>query len=342
MTPAEQAGRGIAFARAALAGNPSDGYGGAVLAFAFADCRAQARATSETSATSEKSATSATSATSETSAMALSIDPPAELVAATVRRFARQYDPAARRTAIGWETDIPRGVGLGGSSAIVIATTRALCHLHGVPLEPHELASFALAVETEELGIAAGLQDRVAQAHGGLTFMDFSEEACAGSGGHGRYRQLDPRSLPPLLVAWRAEAAKHSGSVHAPLRERFERGEVGVVGCMHELGELARRAQAALRAGDTRTLAACVDGSFDVRRRMLALDPRDVAMIECARAHGLSANYTGSGGAIVAVCTDDERARRAAAAALERLGALTLVPTVTDAEGRAAPRFPRC
>ena len=36
--------------------------------------------------------------------------------------------------------------------------------------------SLALSVEREELGIAAGLQDRVVQAYQGLVFMDFSRE----------------------------------------------------------------------------------------------------------------------------------------------------------------------
>jgi glucuronokinase len=38
---------------------------------------------------------------------------------------------------------------------------------------------------------------------------------------------------------------------------------------------------------------------------MLDLDERHLAMIECARACGASANYTGSGGAIAAACRDD-------------------------------------
>ena len=53
------------------------------------------------------------------------------------------------------------------------------------------------------------------------------------------------------------------------------------------------------------SFAACVDGTFDVRGRMMALDPLCVEMIEAARGAGASANYTGSGGAIVAVCRDE-------------------------------------
>jgi glucuronokinase len=43
-----------------------------------------------------------------------------------------------------------------------------------------------------------------------------------------------------------------------------------------------------------------MDETFDLRRAMLRLDPRSVEMIEVARHHGASANYAGSGGAIVA------------------------------------------
>jgi GHMP kinases C terminal len=39
---------------------------------------------------------------------------------------------------------------------------------------------------------------------------------------------------------------------------------------------------------------------------MMPLDPRHVEMIELARGAGATANYTGSGGAIVAVCRDED------------------------------------
>ena len=40
---------------------------------------------------------------------------------------------------------------------------------------------------------------------------------------------------------------------------------------------------------------------------MMSLDPRHVEMVSVARAAGAAANYTGSGGAIVAVCRDAHR-----------------------------------
>jgi glucuronokinase len=292
MAPAEL-GRGEACARAALAGNPSDGYGGAVLALVLPEHGTLASARP---------------------AARIDVSPESRLVRATAERYVRELAPEAGGVAIEWSTSIPRSVGLGGSSAIAIATLRALCELHSVSLGRSELAELALAVETEELGITAGLQDRVAQAYAGLTFMDFAPDA-----GPDRYEQLDRGLLPPIVVGWHTGAGGESNVVHSGLRERFERGERIVLECLAELARLGRGARHALLARDTAQFMRCVDRSFDARRRLIDLDPRHVAMVECARACGAGANYAGSGGAIVAVCAD-ERQRQAVSRALAELG----------------------
>jgi glucuronokinase len=303
MQATDRVGRGVASARAALAGNPSDGYGGAVIAVTLDEFQARAVAHR---------------------AHDVAASPDSELVTATIRRFARDHCPEALASAVEWETSVPRGVGLGGSSAIVIATVRALCELHEVALERGELAALALAVEREELGIAAGLQDRVAQSYGGLTFMDF--------GPGGGYEPLDVGLLPPLVVAWRAGTSADSGIVHGNLRSRFDAGEAVVVDSMTHLARLARRARAALVAGDRAAFAASVDASFDARAQMMELDDRHVAMIERARACGAGANYTGSGGAIAAVGRNESH-RAEVTAALREIGCGT---APTGATGGAA------
>jgi glucuronokinase len=291
-----------AFARAALAGNPSDGYGGATLAVEIRDFRAEVEVEAATAARA-------------------SVSPDSELVGATVRRFAREHAPAATGTRVRWRTTIPRAVGLGGSSAIVVATVRALAELYGVHLEDTALAELALAVEVEELGITAGLQDRVAQAYGGLTFMDFST---------GEYQRLDPRMLPPLFLAWREEAGGHSGEVHEALRARYARGEPAVGAAMAALAGLARAARDALLAGAGDAFAVCVDASFDVRAALMPIEPLHAEMIDRARSLGARANNAGSGGAIVGVCEDDEH-RATVLDALAELGCGVIVPGVLPA-----------
>ncbi len=292
MTP--DTAHAAAHARAALAGNPSDAYGGAVLAVTLDGLSAEAFARR---------------------AQTLVVEPASELVEAAVRRFALELDAGALATEVKWRTSVPRGVGLGGSSAIVIAALRALCDLHGTALDPARMAELALAIETEDLGIPAGLQDRVVQAYGGLVFMEF--------GDGGAYERLASELLPPLVVAWRADAAQVSGEVHAVLRARLMAGDATAVAGMKELAEIARAARAALLAGDHERLARTADESFDVRRRLLVLDPRHVDLVERARALGAGANYTGSGGAVAAVCRDQAHAATVARA-LAELGCGTL------------------
>jgi glucuronokinase len=254
---------GSAHARAALAGNPSDGFAGAVLAVCLRDFAAHAEVVDSDTAASE---------------------PSSALVDAAVARFA--HGPCTVR----WRTAVPREVGLAGSSAIVTATLRALCATHGRALHPDELAAMVLAVEVEDLDIAAGPQDRYAQAHEGLVFMDFARP-------RPRIERLDPALLPPLYLAWRTDAAQSSHATHGGLRERG--GEPQVRAAMARLAGHARAARDALVAGDHAAFARAIDGSFDERAALLDLDPRHVAMVRAARAAGASANYAGSGGAVV-------------------------------------------
>jgi len=133
----------------------------------------------------------------------------------------------------------------------------------------------------------------------------------------GRYEPLDPGLLPPLVVAWRGDTSADSGVVHGDLRSRFDSGEQVVIGAMTRLASLAREARAALLAGDRTAFAAAVDASFESRAQMMKLDERHVAMIKRARACGASANYTGSGGAIAAVCRDESHRAEVTAALRE-------------------------
>lgn len=263
-----------AHARAALAGNPSDGYAGAVLAVTIPAFVARVTTTSPAQAPRPS-------------------DCP-ELITATLERFEREFGHTG--SVLSWETSVPRSVGLGGSSALVIATLLDLSERCSLELPPDALAELALSIERDDLGIAAGLQDRIAQSYGGLTFMDFGEPHA--------YERLDRALLPPLLVGWRAHTAASSGVVHSDLRARFEAGEPLVREAMRELASLACGARDAVLRGDVAALAACADGSFEVRARMLELDPRHVEMVEHARAAGAGVNYTGSGGAVVCVCRD--------------------------------------
>src|ERR1017187_5997786 len=103
------------------------------------------------------------------------------LMKAAVKKFheyARQNDRElhSKNFTLSFESDIPRLVGLAGSSAIVVATFRALMKFYEYEIPLHLQPQLVLSVEKDELGINAGLQDRVIQTHEGIVYMDFDKK----------------------------------------------------------------------------------------------------------------------------------------------------------------------
>jgi len=256
------------------------------------------------------------------------------LVKATVKKFAeycmrRGHALHDRNFSVRYQSSIPRQVGLAGSSAIIVATLRCLMGFYQAEIPREVQPSLALAVETEELGIAAGLQDRVIQVYEGLVYMDFAKDRMAEKHGLlcGAYEPLDPALLPPLYVAYSTQWGKPTEHVHGDLRARYNRAEPAVVEAMGRFADLTVQARQAILARDAARLAQLIDGNFDLRRSILRLPPRLIEMIERARRTGASAGFTGSGGAIIGTCPDEATFRRLCAE-LEPLQCRVIRPQV--------------
>jgi glucuronokinase len=232
------------------------------------------------------------------------------LVKATIKKFVeycqgrhRLHD---RNFSIRYDSNIPRCVGLAGSSAIIVATLRALMEFYQVEIPLHLQPSLALSVETQELGIVAGLQDRVIQIYEGLVYMDFARERMQTQDEFpfGVYQRLDPAILPPLYIAFSDEAGEPTEVSHTPLRARYEQGDPQVHAAMRKFAELTELARAALDQRDYATLSRLMDENFDTRRSIMQLRPEHIRMVEAARRAGASAKFAGSGGAILGVFQD--------------------------------------
>ena len=208
-----------------------------------------------------------------------------------------------RSYTVGFETDIPRLVGLSGSSAIITAMFRALMRFHEVDIAKHLLPGLLLSVETEELGISAGLQDRVIQTYEGIVYMDFDRKLME-SRGHGTYEPLKPQKLPPLYVAYDPARAEVSDVPHRNLRDLFNRGDPTVVNAMQKYRNLTDRGRDALMDGKWDDLGAVMNENFDLRRTIMPIAPENLRMVEAARSTGASAKFCGSGGAICGLYRD--------------------------------------
>ncbi len=200
-----------------------------------------------------------------------------------------------------YASTIPHSVGLAGSSAIITACFRALMTFYGVEIVPQELVNLVLAVETEDLHIPAGLQDRVIQVYEGLVYMDFDKHFMA-THGHGRYKPLDPKLLPPLYVAYLGGHGEPTEVVHGSLRQRWAARAASVVNAMTYWGKLTDRARRAIETHDVAKLAELINANYDRRAKVCDLNEKHVTLVETARKVAGSAKYTGSGGAIVGIC----------------------------------------
>ncbi|XP_044465886.1 glucuronokinase 1-like [Mangifera indica] len=207
---------------------------------------------------------------------------------------------------LSYDTNIPRQTGLSGSSAIVCAALSCLLdfykvrHLVKVEIRPNLILS-----AEKELGIVAGLQDRVAQVYGGLVYMDFSKEHMD-SLGHGIYTQMDTDLLPPLHLIY-AENPSDSGKVHSTVRQRWLDGDEFIISSMKEVASIAQEGQTVILEKNYSKLAELMNHNFDLRRSMFgdaALGSLNIEMVEVARRVGAASKFTGSGGAVIAFCPD--------------------------------------
>ena len=336
---------GTCSARAAIAGNPSDGYGGAVVAIPLTAVSAVVEV-ERADRFEIQHAPSADDTFATFDELVEQVDTVGygdarQLVLATLRSLHRHLGADIPPVRISTSTTIPRSVGLAGSSAIVIATMRALITTfpsaewattlrHDHPLQ----AAVALDAETRELGIAAGLQDRVVQCFGEAMLMDFSQTTSLAPGlTAGAYRPL-PRVPGVVFVATRPATAEPSGVAHGSLRDDFEAGRGDVRRTMIEIADHAHAAARAIERQDVAALGAAMDATLDARQSMMVLDPRHLAMADAVRSRGGHANWSGSGGSITVAAPNAAVADDARNALVDELGCTVIEVSDSDSAHR--------
>ena len=323
------------YARAGLLGNPSDGYFGKTISFAFSNFSAELTMY-------------------ETPELGFvpgevddaTFDSPDELlkeiqlfgyyggirlmkaVAKLFFLYCRDHgiEIPQKNFTVRYVSNIPRLVGLSGSSAICTAMLKALQKFYGVEVPLEYAPTLCLEAERDELGIQCGLQDRVIQMYEGCVFMDF-EKSLVESTGHGRYERLAPTLLPNLYIAYDPQRAEVSGKYHKKLRVLFEEKKPDILAAMSEFADIAQRGRDALLAGRPEELPALVNANFDLRDRIFNVAPANRRMVMTARSAGASAKFAGSGGAIVGTYEDKAQFERLARV-LAEIGCQTIRPTI--------------
>ena len=314
-----------AYARAGLIGNPSDGYFGKTISLIVKNRNATVSLWESPELKIELSERDKTHFRSarhlHREVERFGYYSGLRLMKATVKRFVDHFDERGvslpkRNFTVRYASNIPRHVGLAGSSAIITAFLRAMLTFYEVDMPQIDQPTFVLGVETQELDIGAGLQDRVIQVYEGVVYMDFRRELVEQTG-HGQYEALDPSLLPPLFLAYRTDLNEGSEVFHNNIRQRFAAGEADVVQAMERFAELAWLGREALEAGDPMAIGPLMDENFDLRAAIYPVSKKNLAMVQLGRDHGAHVKFSGSGGAAVGIYPDEatyERLRDAYAA----------------------------
>lgn len=321
------------FARAGLVGNPSDGYFGKTLSVAFRNFSAKLTMYESPELVLEPGdVDDAVFASPEALLRDIQLFGyygGIRLMKAVSKLFFLYcYDHGirvpSRNFTARFKSDIPRLVGLSGSSAICTAMLKALQTFYGIEIPLEIQPTICLQAERDELGIQCGLQDRVIQIYEGLVFMDFNQKLVE-SRGFGEYERLPTTLLPRLYLSFDPARAEVSGTYHRKLRVLFEEKKPDIVMAMSEFADLAQQARDALVSGHPERLAALMNANFDLRDRIFHVSDANRRMVQTARNAGCSAKFAGSGGAIVGTYEDDQQYARLANA-MSSIGCTTFKP----------------
>ncbi len=323
------------YARAGFLGNPSDGYFGKTISFSIMDFRA--RVLLYPSARLEIKPSKADLPIFENledlhkTTRWRGYYGGIRIIQALVVRFmeyCRERGIALndRNFTVEYESNIPQRLGLGGSSAIITAALRAVCQYFQVEIPLPIQANLALETETRELGVPAGLQDRVIQAYEGLVYMDFSKDIMEKQG-YGAYERLDPGLLPNVYIAYRTSLSEGTEVFHNNVRERWRAGDPEVVQAMKTWAGLAEQGKQALLSRDYETLDRLINANFDLRAKIYRLSQGNLEMVQTARGVGATSKFAGSGGAIVGTYKDQVMFQ-SLEAEMRKIGVAVFKPTV--------------
>jgi glucuronokinase len=324
-----------AYARAGLLGNPSDGYFGKTIAAVIKNFSAQVWMSESrdlricASEDELEIYQNGKELIDKTNLYGYHSGRP--LIKAAIKVFfdycRSQNIPVEDKNFVIWyESAIPRQVGLGGSSAIIVAALRGLMKFYAVDIPIELQPTLALRAEVDELGINAGFMDRVVQVYEGCVYMDL-DRSLIEKRGYGLYERLDSRILPQLYLAYRPDLSKVSGRALNDIRLAYERKDASTLTALNRLAEIAAEGREAHLRQDFARWPALMNENFDLRSRIMRISKSNLEMIMTARRCGASAKFAGSGGSIIGIYDGEDMYERLARE-LDRLGATVLKPTI--------------
>jgi D-glycero-alpha-D-manno-heptose-7-phosphate kinase len=223
--------------------------------------------------------------------------------------------PPTARLEISVHSEAPPGAGTGTSAAVTVALVGALDALGPGRLCPHDVARAAHEVETEVLRRQCGIQDQLASAYGGISYIEMSDypqaKVTAIHIPEARWRDLERR----LVLVYLGRSHDSSGLHERVIRDLESAGPDAPA--LEALRQAASRSRDAVSSGDFVALGRAMTANTDAQA---CLHPALVGsaateVVAIARAHGAlgwKVNGAGGEGGSLTLLGDGRPARRRA------------------------------
>jgi D-glycero-alpha-D-manno-heptose-7-phosphate kinase len=230
---------------------------------------------------------------------------------------------------------VPPGSSVGTSASVLVALVAALEALAGRPVEPDAAARAAHGIETQGAGRESGVQDHVAAACGGISWVEIDPYPTW------RRTEVDvpapaAAGLGRRLLTVHLGGVHDSSELHRAVIARAEAGDAEVRSVLVELRTLAAEARDRLVEGDLTGWGAVLTAATEAQGRLhpalVSAEARALARLGAARgAEGWKVNGAGgAGGSVTLLGPDDPEAdallRQALADADPRWRVLDLSP----------------
>ena len=221
-------------------------------------------------------------------------------VAGILALLLERLDLADRAMTIEVFPNVPRAVGLGGSSALAVSVIRALdSHFH-LGLNAKAINDFAFACEQAAHGTASGVDNTLATYGTPLMFR------AAGSHGEASFREIELAAPLPLVIGLSGKESLTAASV-ARVGAAWQRNKPRYEAVFDQIDALARHAADAARDGQLAELGELMNLCHGFLNALQVSTRELETLVDVGRSHGaVGAKLTGGGGggSIVALCPE--------------------------------------
>ena len=221
-------------------------------------------------------------------------------VAGILALLLQRLDLADRAMTIEVFPNVPRAMGLGGSSALAVSVIRALDSHFRLGLDADAINDYAFACEQAAHGTASGVDNTLATYGTPLLFR------AAGDEGAASFQQIRLAAPLPLVIGLSGKESLTAHSV-ARVAAAWQRRKGRYEAVFDQIDALALHAADAARDGDLAELGELMNLCHGYLNALQVSTRELEALVDIARTHGAAgAKLTGGGGggSIVALCPD--------------------------------------